>query len=287
VNYRAYFSLTKPATVALLLFTSIAMMFTAHFLEDIGPSLLIWILAVLSVYTATSGTNAVTCYIDRDIDRIMERTQKRSIPKDLIQPDRRAAIFGGVLIFIGLALAVPVGLLFLLIGVLGVFDTVVVYSTGLKRRTPWNIILGGFGGGLPALGGWVAVTGSLDLIPILAFSLVVAWIPGHIWSLALLFEDDYSKAKIPMLPMVTSTKRTLRCIASTVVLMFGISLSLALLGDLGLTYAISAIALGIPALAISILLVLRPTKRNSKLLFKFSSPYLFLLFLAMVIDSFL
>lgn len=287
MNYRAYFSLTKPATVALLLFTSIAMMFTAHFLEDIGPSLLIWILAVLSVYTATSGTNAVTCYIDRDIDRIMERTQKRSIPKDLIQPDRRAAIFGGVLIFIGLALAVPVGLLFLLIGVLGVFDTVVVYSTGLKRRTPWNIILGGFGGGLPALGGWVAVTGSLDLIPILAFSLVVAWIPGHIWSLALLFEDDYSKAKIPMLPMVTSTKRTLRCIASTVVLMFGISLSLALLGDLGLTYAISAIALGIPALAISILLVLRPTKRNSKLLFKFSSPYLFLLFLAMVIDSFL
>jgi len=273
--------------VALLLFTSIAMMLTARFVEGADPGVAIWILAILSVYLTTSGTNAVTCYIDRDVDRAMERTQKRPIPRDQIRPDRHAALFGGTLVVAGLVLAVPVGLLFLFIGILGVVDTVVVYSAGLKRRTSWNVILGGFGGGLPALGGWVAITGSVDLVPLMAFSLVVAWTPGHIWSLALLYKDDYSKAKIPMLPMVTSTKRTLRCIASTVVLMFGISLSLALLGDLGLTYAISAIALGIPALAISILLVLRPTKRNSKLLFKFSSPYLFLLFLAMVIDSFL
>lgn len=287
MNCRAYFSLTKPATVALLLFTSVAMMFTAHFMKNTGPSLFVWILSVLSVYAATSGTNAVTCYIDRDLDRTMKRTQKRPIPKDLIHPDRRAAIFGLVLIVMGLALAIPVGTLFLLIGLLGVFDTVIVYSAGLKRRTPWNIILGGFAGGLPALGGWVAITGSLDLVPIMAFSLVVAWIPSHIWSLALLYEDDYSKARIPMLPLVTSKERCLRCIASTVLVMFSISLSLTFLGGLGLVYTISAVALGIPALAIGFLLVLRPTKRNSWLLFKFSSPYLFLLFLAMMVDSIL
>lgn len=285
MRYRAYFSLTKPATVALLLFTSVAMMFTAHFMEGANPGLPIWVLAVLSVYLATSGTNAVTCYIDRDVDRIMKRTRKRPIPSEFIRPDRRAAVFGGVLVITGLAFATPVGFLFLLIGILGVLDTVFVYSAGLKRRTPWNIVLGGFGGGLPALAGWVAITGSISLIPILAFSLVVAWIPGHIWSLALLYEDDYSKAKVPMLPVVTSTTKALRCIASTVLIMFGISLLLALFGGLGFVYLTSAVLLGIPAIALGFLLVLQPNKRNSRLLFKFSSPYLFLLFLAMIIDS--
>lgn len=287
MNPRAYFSLTKPAIVALLLFTSVAMMLTAHFVEEADPGVAIWILAILSVHLTTSGTNAVTCYIDRDVDRAMERTQKRPIPRDQIRPDRRAALFGGTLVVAGLVLAVPVGLLFLFIGILGVVDTVVVYSAGLKRRTSWNVILGGFGGGLPALGGWVAITGSVDFIPLMAFSLVVAWTPGHIWSLALLHKDDYSKARIPMLPVVTSERRALRCIASTALIMFGISLSLAYFGGLGLVYAASAVLLGIPALALGFLLVARPTERNAKLLFKFSSPYLFLLFLAMVIGALL
>ncbi|MFQ5910073.1 MAG: heme o synthase [Thermoplasmata archaeon] len=285
MRYRAYFSVTKPATVALLLFTSVAMMLTAHLVEGADPGLLIWVLAVLSVYLSTSGTNAVTCYIDRDVDRIMRRTERRPIPCDYIRPDERAAIFGVLLIVAGLILAVPVGLLFLVIGLIGAMDTIFVYSYGLKRRTPWNIILGGFGGGLPALGGWVAVTGSVSLVSLLAFSLVVAWIPGHIWSLALLYKDDYSNARIPMLPLVTSVKRTLRCIASTVLIMFGISLSLAFLGDFGLVYTAVAVLLGIPALALGFLLVMRPTKRYSRLLFKFSSPYLFLLFLAMIVDA--
>jgi protoheme IX farnesyltransferase len=198
MNYRAYYSLTKPATVALLLFTSVAMMFTAHLVKEADPGVTIWVLAILSVYVTTSGTNALTCYVDKDVDRIMERTQRRPIPRDEIRPDRRAALFGGALVAAGLVLAFPVGLLFVFIGILGVVDTVVVYSAGLKRKTPWNIILGGFSGGLPALGGWVAITGTIELIPLMAFSLVVAWIPGHIWSLALLYEDDYSKAGIPM-----------------------------------------------------------------------------------------
>ena len=287
MNPRAYFSLTKPAIVALLLFTSVAMMLTAHFVEEADPGVAIWILAILSVHLTTSGTNAVTCYIDRDVDRAMERTQKRPIPRGQIRPDRRAALFGGALVIAGLVLTLLVGLLFLFIGILGVVDTVVVYSAGLKRRTPWNIILGGFGGGLPALGGWVAITGSIGLIPLMAFSLVVAWIPGHIWSLALLYKDEYSKAGIPMLPVVTSERGALRCIASTALIMFGISLSLAYFGGLGLVYTTSAVLLGIPALTLGFLLVARPTKRNAKLLFKFSSPYLFLLFLAMVIGALL
>jgi protoheme IX farnesyltransferase len=287
MNQRAYFALTKPATVVLLLFTSVAMMFTAHLVRDADPGIIIWVLAILSVYLTTSGTNALTCYIDKDVDRIMERTQKRPIPRDLIGSDRHAAFFGGALVVAGLVLAIPVGFLFTLIGVLGVVDTVIVYSAGLKRKTPWNIILGGFSGGLPALGGWVAITGTVDLIPVIAFCLVVAWIPGHIWSLALLYESDYSKAGIPMLPVVTSATRSLRCIASTVIIMFVLSLLLAFVDGLGPVYTGSAILLGVPALVLGFLLAFRPTKANARLLFKFSSPYLFLLFLMMVIDPFL
>ncbi|MFQ6107528.1 MAG: heme o synthase [Thermoplasmata archaeon] len=285
MNLRAYFALTKPDTVALLLFTSVAMMLTAHLTENANPGIPMWILAILSVYLSTSGTNAATCYMDRDVDRIMERTRNRPIPRNHIHPDRRAAVFGALLITVGLTLAFLVNPYFLAIGVLGVLDTLFVYSLGLKRRTPWNIILGGFGGGLPAIGGWVAITGSVDLTPILAFSLVVAWIPGHIWSLALFHQDDYAKARIPMLPVVASIERTLRCIASTVIIMFAISLTLATSGGLGLVYLASAVVLGIPALVLGFLLVLKPTKRNSRILFKFSSPYLFLLFLAMIVDA--
>ena len=285
MQLRAYFSLTKPATVALLFFTALAMMITAHFLRDGQAGAFVWVAAILSVYLSTSGTNAVTCYLDRDVDRIMTRTQGRPIPRDLIQPDERAAAFGVALIVAGLLFGTLVNVWFLLIGILGVLDTVVVYSAGLKRRTSWNIILGGLGGGLPALGGWVAIAPSLDVIPVLAFALVVAWTPGHIWSLALLYEEDYRQAKIPMLPVVTETKRTLRCIASTTMIMVGVSVAMAVFGGLGLAYSLAAVILGVPALVLGLLLALRPTKRSSKTLFRFTSPYLALLFLMIVLDS--
>ena len=283
---RAYFALTKPSTVALLLFTAVAMMFTAHLVSDADPGTAVWVAAILSIYLTTSGTNALTCYIDRDVDRIMERTQGRPLPMNEI-PDVRAAYFGVALVIAGLALALFVGLLFAFIGVLGVLDTVVVYSAGLKRRTPWNIILGGFAGGLPALGGWVAIAGSIGLLPLLAFCLVVAWIPGHIWSLAILYESDYSRAGVPMLPVVSSTAKSLRCIASTVLIMVAVSLLLAFVDGLGLVYTAVAVLLGVPALLLGFLLATRPTKENARLLFKYSSPYLFLLFLFIVIDALL
>lgn len=280
-----YLSLTKPATVALLLFTSVASMLIAYFVNNRSPETLIWTLAILSVYFSCSGTNAVTCYIDKDIDGIMERTSNRPIPQGMIYPNTLAAIFGASLIALGLMLASFVGPLFLLIGFLGIFDTVVVYSAGLKRRTPWNIVIGGFGGGLPALAGWVAVTGSISILALLLFCLVVAWIPGHIWSLVIMYREDYEKARVPMLPIVLKEERALRCIASTAIVLFLLSISVWMTGAFGWSYLSVAILLGLGLLLLAGRLVIRPTKKNAYMLFKFSSPYLFALFLSMVLDA--
>lgn len=133
--------------------------------------------------------------------------------------------------------------------------------------------------------GWSAVTNSVELLPILLAALVVLWIPGHIWSLAIFTKDDYKRAKVPMLPVVTKLSTALRCIVSTVVLMIPFSLWIYLEGGFGVIYLLVAVVFGIWVLYINVKLFLRPDDKMAYKAFKVSSPYLFALFLAMVIDS--
>jgi len=170
---------------------------------------------------------------------------------------------------------------------LGVVDNVVVYSMLLKRRSPWNIILGGVSGGLPVMFGWSAVTGSVSLLPVLLASLVVLWIPGHIWSLAIFTKSDYERAKVPMLPVVTKLSTALRCIVSTVALMIPFSLWIFFVGNFGLIYLVVAIVFGIAVAYVNLQLFVQPDDKLAYKAFKISSPYLFTLFLAMIFDSFL
>jgi protoheme IX farnesyltransferase len=168
---------------------------------------------------------------------------------------------------------------------LGVLDNVVVYSLLLKRRSSLNIILGGVSGGLPVMFGWSALTNSVSLLPILLAALVVLWIPGHIWSLAIFTKDDYQRAHIPMLPVVTKLRTALRCIVSTIVLMIPFSLWIFLAGHFGPVYLAVALLFGAWVLYINVKLFLHPNKEMAYKAFKVSSPYLFALFSAMVIDS--
>jgi protoheme IX farnesyltransferase len=167
---------------------------------------------------------------------------------------------------------------------LGVLDNVVVYSFLLKRRTPTNIILGGVSGGLPVLFGWSAVTNGVAILPILLAALVVLWIPGHIWSLAIFTRKDYARAHVPMLPVVTKLKTALRCTVSTVVLMIPFSIWIFFEGNFGLIYLAVALIFGFAILYVNILLFLHPNEKMAYSAFKISSPYLFALFLAMIID---
>ena len=281
---RNYVEVTKPPIVFLLVFTSFATMIVAwsQTLLPLTPTLLV---AGLAAITASSaGCDTLTSYVDRDIDAIMHRTKHRPIPSGRITP-AKALVWGLFLAALGLALAYWINPLSFVWIALGVLDNVVVYSLLLKRRSSLNIILGGISGGLPVMFGWSAVTNGVSLLPVLLAALVVLWIPGHIWSLAIFTKDDYTRANVPMLPVVTKLKTALRCIVSTVVLMIPFSLWIYFAGHFGVIYLAVAIFFGAWVLYINLKLFFHPNNEMAYKAFKVSSPYLFALFFAMIIDS--
>jgi protoheme IX farnesyltransferase len=279
-----YVEVTKPPIVFLLVFTSLATMIVAwkHTLLPLSPTL--FVIAAIAITAASAGCDTLTCYIDRDIDAVMHRTRHRPIPSGRIAP-KRALAWGLLLSAVGLVLAYWINLLSFVWIALGVIDNVVVYSLFLKRRNPLNIILGGISGGLPVMFGWSAVTGSVQLLPILLAALVVLWIPGHIWSLAIFTKEDYERARVPMLPVVTKLSTALRCIVSTVVLMVPFSLWVFIEGGFGPLYLAVASAFGLWALYVNVKLFLHPDRKMAYQAFKASSPYLFALFFGMIVDS--
>jgi len=250
--------------------------------RPLTPTLLI--AAIAAITAASAGCDTLTSYVDRDIDKIMHRTRHRPIPSGRITPSRALA-WGLFLAALGLSVAYWINPLSFLWIALGVVDNVVVYSLLLKRRSSLNIILGGISGGLPVMFGWSAVTNSISLLPILLAALVVLWIPGHIWSLAIFTKDDYARARVPMLPVVTKLTTALRCIVSTVVLMIPFSLGIFFAGHFGLVYLAVAILFGVWVLYINLRLFVNPDNEMAYKAFKVSSPYLFALFCAMIIDS--
>lgn len=279
-----YLEVTKPPIVFLLVFTSIASMLIAwkHTLFPLTPTL--FVVAAVAITAASAGCDTLTCYIDRDIDAVMHRTKRRPIPSGRITP-KRALLWGLLLSASGLILAYSINLLSFVWIALGIIDNVVVYSLLLKRRSPLNIILGGVSGGLPAMFGWSAVTNGVELLPVLLAALVVLWIPGHIWSLAIFTKEDYQRARVPMLPVVTELSTALRCIVSTVVLMIPFSIWIFFEGRFGLVYLLVATAFGIWVLYVNLRLFLHPDEKMAYRAFKASSPYLFALFFGMIVDS--
>ena len=279
-----YVEVTKPPIVFLLVFTSFATMVIASIqaLRPLNPILLV--AAIAAITAGSAGCDTLTSYVDRDIDKIMHRTRHRPIPSGRITP-HRALAWGLFLAGFGLVVAYWINpLSFVWIG-LGVLDNVVVYSLLLKRRSSLNIILGGVSGGLPVMFGWSSVTNSIALLPILLAALVVLWIPGHIWSLAIFTKDDYERARVPMLPVVANLKTALRCIVSTIVLMIPFSLWIFFAGHFGLVYLAVAALFGLWVLYINLKLFIHPNNEMAYKAFKVSSPYLFALFCAMIIDS--
>ena len=153
----AYIEVTKPASVLLLVFTGIATMIVAAGGLALPLDLYATTLAALTLGCA--GANTLTCYIDRDMDQAMERTRGRPLPSGRIRPPERALYWGLLLTVVSLALAWMINPLVFVLGLIGFADNVLVYSLLLKRRSAWNIILGGFSGGIPVLTGWAAVRG--------------------------------------------------------------------------------------------------------------------------------
>ncbi len=228
----------------------------------------------------------------------MNRTRHRPIPSGRITP-AAGLRFGLVLVAISILLSFTLNLLSVLWMALGVLDNVGVYSLLLKRRSALNILLGGFSGGLPVLFGWSAATpgpvGSISLLPVLMSGLVFLWIPIHIWFLAVTYRADYARVGVPMLPVVIGSVPAIRLIVIFSMIFFPFSIGVYLLGHFGLVYGLVALAGGLVILIValagglviligSVWVLYKPTETNAWKMFKITSPYLFLLFLAMIID---
>ena len=298
-RFKIYYELTKPKIWYLLVFTAFAAALTASNIYSIDVSPITWALMIAGVAAGSAAANTLTNYHDRDIDAIMERTKNRPIPSGRISPEK-ARDFGLVLAGISLACAFGIsytttfwqGILAGSFMAFGLADNIFVYSYLLKRRSWTNIILGGFSGGAPAMIGYVAVTtqGLWDLGLVMA-ALVFVWIPMHIWALTLHFKEDYNKVSVPMLTAICSENAAARIIAGTTLMMVLFSLVPFFLTHedgtsvMGPVYLYTAIASGILMIVLSAWVIKKPTEKASWTLFKFSSPYLAVLFIALMVDS--
>ncbi len=228
----------------------------------------------------------MNCYVDRDLDRIMGRTSQRPIPKGEITAER-ALVFG--LTMVGGGVLVSVLLLPLLASLfifLGAAIYVLFYTKWLKPRTMLNIVLGGSAGSCAPLAGWAAATGQVNVVaPWLMALLIFVWTPSHFWGLAIRAVGDYSKAGIPMLPAVVGEKRAAQYIALNTFLLVPLSLVFVPLGLFGLAYLAVAAVFGLGLLIVDLKLAFNPTKARAWTAFKVSSPYLAIIFLAMVVDA--
>jgi protoheme IX farnesyltransferase len=282
---RNYYELTKPKIWYLLVFTAFGAALTASLLFNISIQPLTWLLLIGGVAAGSAAADTLTGYNDRDIDSIMDRTRGRPIPSGRVSP-QNALIFGLILTAISLIFSWFINIWAFALMAFGLFDNIIVYSKWLKRRSQINIILGGFSGAAPAMIGYVTVTTQNIEIGLVMAGLVFLWIPTHIWSLALHFKRDYTKAGIPMLPVVSSEKKSVRIIACTTLMMVAFSILPFFFNQFGLIYLITAGIFGVAMIGVSIWLLTKPSEKVSWIVFKFSSPYLTALFIAFMIDAF-
>jgi len=295
-----YYELTKPKIWYLLVFTAFGAALTASNIYGIEISPATWMLMLFSVAAGSAAANTLTNYHDRDIDAIMERTKDRPLPSKRIYPAEKARNFGLVLAGISLVLAFGIsftttleqGMWATAFIAFALINNILVYSYVLKRRSRTNIILGGLCGGAPPLIGWVAVSMSdLWTMGLAMAGLVFIWIPMHIWALTLHFKDDYIKVNVPMLTAVQSEKTSARIIAGSTVVMVLFSIAPFFIttesGEemVSQVYLWTAIASGALMMALSIWVMVKPMEKAAWTLFKFSSPYLAVLFIALMVDS--
>jgi len=284
-----WIALLKPRVMTLVVFTGLIGLLIApgHLHPVLGFT------AVLCIAVAAGACGAINMWYDRDIDAVMRRTRNRPIPAGRIEPG--AALGYGVTLAIGsvIMMGLAVNLITASVLALSIGFYVFVYTMWLKRRTSQNIVIGGAAGAFPPVIGWAAVTGSVDLVPLILFAIVFVWTPPHFWSLALFANADYRRAGVPMLPVVAGARATRRQIVLYTLVLVPLSLAPWLIGFSGLVYGLAAIVLGVGFL-LGVWRVATDRQDASgvsltndapaRAAFKYSILYLFALFAALAVD---
>lgn len=282
-NLSDYLALTKPKIIPLLLLASIGAAVAA---ARGAPAILVLAGLLVGGSLASGGALALNSYLEMETDAKMKRTRNRPLPSGRIVPPSHALFLGLVLVASGIVVAaLTIDAIAVLFIALGAFVYVPIYTLVLKPRTSWNIVLGGFAGSCAALAGWYAVTSANPLVGWVLAALVFVWTPSHFWSLAVLTEQDYSSVGIPMLPSVVGPEAATKYIVANTLLLIPVSLLFALyLAGVGLAvYLAVAVAFDAALLGTNIKLYRDPSKSNAWLAFKFSSPYLAVIFVAAMV----
>ncbi|MGZ4795875.1 MAG: heme o synthase [Acidimicrobiia bacterium] len=278
---RAFFLLTKPRVIELLLVTTVPAMVLA---ADKLPGLGLIGAVLLGGALSAGGANTINCWIERDRDQVMPRTHSRPLPAGDVSPTA-ALVFGLVLEAVAFVwLTFTVNLLSAALSVSAMLFYVFVYTIWLKPRSPQNIVIGGAAGAVPALVGWAAVTNSLSASAWVMFAIVFCWTPPHFWALSVRYREDYAKAGIPMLPVVVGTAAAARQILVYAVVTVVVSFALVPVSGLGWIYGAASLLLGVMFVLAAANLLRKPTPEGALKLFHFSNTYLAALFVAIAAD---
>ncbi len=288
-TWRAYLALTKPRIIELLLVTTVPTMILA---AEGWPGTWLVLATLVGGAFAAGSANAFNMYLDRDIDRVMNRTKQRPLVTGELT-GRQAVVFASTLGSVSIAwFGLLVNLASAVLTVAAILFYVVLYTMILKRRTSQNIVWGGVAGCMPVLIGWSAVTGTMGWPPLLLFFVVFFWTPPHYWPLSMKFRQDYARAGVPMLPVVVDDVRVARQILVYASVMVACTLALVPLSALGWVFAVVAAAAGAWFLGSCVRLLRRALQpERGKLaamkVFHGSISYLTIVFAAVALDPLL
>ena len=276
-----YIALTKPRIIELLLVTTVPTMVMA---ARGWPSTKLVLITLLGGTLSAGGANAINMYVDRDIDKLMVRTQSRPLVTGLIEPSH-ALLFAIALQVVAFAvLWSGANLLSACLALSAALFYVFIYTLWLKRTSRQNIVIGGAAGAVPVLVGWAAVTNNVTWAPILLFVVMFLWTPPHFWALAIRHIDDYRAANVPMLPVVAPLQQVLRQMLVYTVVMVAATLLLAPVGHLGPIYVVGAAVLGALFIYGTVALSRNPDPQKAMRLFGYSISYVTLLFAVLTVD---
>ncbi|MFQ5984669.1 MAG: heme o synthase [Alphaproteobacteria bacterium] len=275
-----YLALLKPRVVALVVLTTLVGM-------SLAPGALHPVLAftaVLCVAVGAGAAGAINMWYERDIDAVMARTRRRPLPAGRMEPG--AALAFGVMLAVGAVtmMGLAVNLMAAALLALAIAFYVFVYTVWLKRRTPQNIVIGGAAGALAPVIGWAAVTGQVDLAPLVMFAIIFVWTPPHFWALSLERAGEYAKAGVPMLPVVAGPERTQSQILLYTMALVPVSLAPIAVGLAGSVYALGASALGVVFVVLAWDLRRGSSRGAPRRLFAFSILYLAAVFVLLFAD---
>ena len=275
-----FISLLKPRVMSLVVFTGFVGLYLAP--GDGNP--ILQTIAILCIAFGAGASGAINMWYDRDIDAIMSRTKSRAIPSGKVTAEAALTfgvlLAGGSVMVMGLAINWVAATLLMVTIMFYVF----IYTIWLKRRTPQNIVIGGAAGAFPPMIGWAAATGTVSVESITLFTIIFIWTPPHFWALSLYKSDDYKAAGVPMMPLVHGRYETKKQILLYSIVLGPLGIVPFWLGTLGAVFGATAALLGALFIATAWRVMRDDSDKNCKQLFGFSILYLFLLFLAMIVD---